>query len=318
MINHSFVCKVVTGFLMLLLSHNCFSQKQLSNDTPSVFMPGIVSDEFGNRDMAISPLGDEMFYTLQSGGGRIFSVIMYCKKRNGKWSHPQVASFSGQYNDLEPAFSPDGSKLFFSSVRPIAGTEAKDHDLWFVTKQNGIWTNPVNIGAPVNSNKDEFYPSITKSGTIYFTRVMEGKDEDIVMCRFVNYAYDTAVSLPDAINSTGAEFNAFIDADEQFIIYTAYRRKDNFGTGDLYISKKDSNGIWKEAINLGNKINGQGLTYCPFVTPDKKQFFFVSSRGGFRSPFKTQQSIEELKKQMYSSLNGSDNIYWMKAETILK
>ena len=305
-------------FLMLLLSYNCFSQKQLPADTPSVFMPGIVSDEFGNRDMAISPTGDEMFYTLQYGGGRISSVIMYCKKTNGKWSKPQVASFSGQYNDLEPAFSPDGSKLFFSSVRPITGTEAKDHDLWFVTKQNGIWTNPVNLSTPVNSSKDEFYPSIAKSGAIYFTRVMDGKDEDIVMCRFINNSYDTAVSLPDVINSTGAEFNAFVDADEQFIIYTAYKRTGNFGSGDLYISKKDNNGIWKEAINLGNKINAQGLTYCPFVTADKKQFFFVSSRGGFRSPFKKQQNIEELKKQMHSPLNGWDNIYWMSAETILK
>ncbi len=305
-------------FCCLLITQYCFSQKQLPADTPSVFMPGIVSDEFGNRDMAISPAGDEMFYTLQYGGGRICSVIMCCKKINGKWTKPQVASFSGQYNDLEPAFSPDGSKLYFASVRPISGISAKDHDLWFVTKQNGVWANPVNMGAPVNSSKDEFYPSIAKSGTIYFTREMDGKDEDIVMCRFVNNAYDTAVSLPNAINNMGAEFNAFVDADEQFVIFTAYKRKENFGSGDLYISKKDNNGIWKEAINLGNKVNGQGLTYCPFVTPDKKQFFFVSSRGGFRSPFKKQQRIEELKKQMHSPLNGWDNIYWMTTETILK
>jgi Tol biopolymer transport system component len=316
--------------LLLLISSTVFSQtskKDMKADlyfdqlppgeSPVIFAPGKVSDEYGNRDMAISPTGDEMFYTIQYRGGFGFSVVMYSKKINGKWSDPEVASFSGQYNDEEPAFSPDGAKLYFSSNRPITGKEKKDYDIWFITKENGMWTQPVNMGSKVNTAKDEFYPSLTRSGNIYFTRQMEGKDEDIVMCKFNNNAYDTAVSLPDAINTKGAEFNAFVDPDEQFIIFTGYKRKGNIGSGDLFISKNE-NGEWREAKNLGDKINGQGNTYCPYVSPDKKQFFFTSSRGLFKTPFDKKQNFKELKSHISSPWNGWENIYWVDSKEIIK
>src|SRR5690242_11058049 len=158
------------------ISHNnSYFNQPLPSDMPVLFAPDIISNEFGNRDMAISPKGDELFYTIQYGRGLI-SVIMHSKKINGKWSEPQVASFSGVYNDLEPAFSFDGLKLFFVSNRALNNEgKPKDYDVWFVTNQNGEWINPQNVGAPVNSDKDEFYPSLAKNGDIYFTRAIEGR-----------------------------------------------------------------------------------------------------------------------------------------------
>ena len=107
-------------------------------NSPTLFAAGIVSDEYGNRDMAISPAEDEIFYTIQYRGFTI-SVIMQSKKINGKWSKPEVAPFSGQFSDLEPAFSPDGSRLYFSSNRPVSGTGKKDFDIWYIEREKGIW-----------------------------------------------------------------------------------------------------------------------------------------------------------------------------------
>lgn len=286
-------------------------------NSPVLFAPGIISDEYGNRDMAISPAGDELFYTIQYRSGFAFSVIMYSRKQNGKWTAPEVAFFSGQYNDEEPAFSPEGNKLYFSSNRPVSGTGKKDYDIWYVSKEKNGWSEPRNMGSPVNTSKDEFYPSIAKSGNIYFTRQVEGKDEDIVVCKFWNNAYDTAISLPAAINSTGAEFNAFVDPDEKYILFTGYKRKGNIGSGDIFISKRGNNGEWQEAKNLGEKINGQGNTYCPYISPDKKYFFFTSSRGLFKTPFEKKQNFKELKTYMNSPWNGWDNIYWVEAKEII-
>ncbi|HEX7845816.1 MAG TPA: hypothetical protein VF476_08470 [Chitinophagaceae bacterium] len=297
--------------------NNSFFNQPLPGSEAVLFAPGIISDEFGNRDMAISPGGDELFYTFQYRGGFVFSTLMYSRKINGKWSQPEIASFCGKYNDLEPAFSPDGSKLYFASNRPVDGKEKKDFDLWFAAKQNGTWGEPVNMGEPVNSNKNEFYPSVTKSGNIYFTKEMEGKDEDIVVCKWTGNKYDTAVSLPDAINSVGGEFNAFVDPDEKYVLFTGYKRKDNIGTGDLFISKRNDKGEWMAAQNLGEKINGAGLTYCPYVSPDKKVLFFCSSRGIFKTPFATPQKANKLKKLFHSPLNGLDNIYWIQAGSLL-
>lgn len=286
-------------------------------DTPQIFAPGIISDQFGNRDMAISPNGDELFYTLQYSRGFI-SAILYSQRINGKWTPPEVASFSGLYNDLEPAFSPDGGKLYFVSNRPLNQTgNKKDYDVWYVTKENGKWQHAINAGMFINSEKDEFYPSVTKSGNIYFTRGAEGREEDIFFCRFINGKYTDAEAMSDSVNSILDEFNAFVDPDEAFIIFSSFGRKDDMGSGDLYISK-NIQGVWMNAIHLTAPINSTALDYCPYVSSDKKYFFFTSGRHDIKIPFEKQQTISSLHSLLQDPLNGYDNIYWMKADEVLK
>ncbi len=296
-------------------TNNYFDQP-IPADTPVIFAPGLVSDQFGNRDMAISPNGDEMFYTLQFRGGLI-STILHSKKINDKWAKPEIASFCGLYGDLEPAFSPDGSKLYFVSNRPMSDAgKTKDYDIWYVTKENGKWTNPQNAGAPINTEKDEFYPSIAKSGNIYFTRAVEGREEDIMVCRYENDKYEPAEGLSDSVNSVADEFNAFVDPDEQYIFFSSYGRKDDLGNGDLYLSKKNEKGEWMQAMHLDKNINSRGIDYCPYITPDKKYFFFTSNRHNIKIPFAEKQDIQSLHALLQSPLNGYDNIYWMKADDI--
>ena len=311
------ICVSCCIFTQAQVSNAYFNQK-LPGNKPVIFAEGIISDEFGNRDMAISPNGDELFYTIQFNYGAI-STILYSKKINGKWTTPEVASFSGRYKDLEPSFSYDGNTLYFSSDRPLTDTgKEKDYDIWYVTKMNGKWTNPTNMRKPVNTDKDEFYASFAKNNNIYFTRAVDNREEDIMLCKFVNGKYSEAESLSDSINSTGDEFNAFVDPDEQYIIFSGYKRTDGYGSGDLYISKKNKKGEWQAAKHLDTLINSSRLYYCPYVTPDKKYFFFTSNRGDIQLPFSKAQSISDLKDLMHNPLNGFDNIYWIDAKQILK
>ncbi len=318
LINISFL--LFTSFQLFAQSgnHVSFFNQQEPGATAVVFAPGIVSDELGNRDMAIAPDATEFFYTIQYRGGQ-FSVIMQVQKNNGKWSKPEVANFCGNYNDLEPAYSPDGNKLYFASNRPIPGSTGKDFNIWFVTKQNGKWIDPTPLQSTVNTTADEFYPSVAKTGNLYFTRAMKDKGEDIVLCKWVNDSYEEAVSLPGTINTAGDEFNAFVDADEKYIIYSGYKRKGSYGIGDLYISKKNEQSEWSESANLGNSINAAGLTYCPYVSPDKKYFFFSSSRNSnIKVPFEQTQTIRNLKEMTQQHLNGWDNIYWISTGQLFK
>ena len=100
--------------LIFLLSSSLFCQSQsgielFNADTARVFGPGIISDGYSNRDMALSPDGNDLYYTLQWSYG-LFSVILHSKKINGEWTKPETALFSGRFNDLEPAYSPDGDR----------------------------------------------------------------------------------------------------------------------------------------------------------------------------------------------------------------
>ena len=169
----------------------------------------------------------------------------------------------------------------------------------------------------VNSEQDEFYPSVTKSGNLYFTTQIEtGKGkEDIVVCELKNGHYLPPVSLSESINSKGYEFNAFVDPDEQYILFSSFGRNDDMGHGDLYLSVKKDN-AWQPAVNLAN-LNSNALDYCPFVTWDKKYLFFTSSRASYKSPFSKRQSIEDLKKGLSDPGNGFDDIYWVRFDNVL-
>src|ERR1700722_10421714 len=141
--------KLLPLIVLIFMSQNSVAQEQIqfiASDTPRVFAPGIVSDGFANRDIAISPDGNDLFYTIQWYFG-LYSVILHSQKINNRWTDPDTAWFSGRFNDLEPAFSPDGSKLFFTSNRPLNSSDsAKDYDIWYLQKKGTHWEGPINPG----------------------------------------------------------------------------------------------------------------------------------------------------------------------------
>ena len=88
-------------------------------DEPQVFAPGFVSTGMAERDFAMTPDLDEIYYTSVLGAWFNFSGIVVTRQVDGAWSRPEVADFSGRYKDLEPAISPDGQQFFFVSTRPL-------------------------------------------------------------------------------------------------------------------------------------------------------------------------------------------------------
>ncbi|HEX3080286.1 MAG TPA: hypothetical protein VHQ04_07470 [Puia sp.] len=283
----------------------------IAADTPQIFAPGIVSDGFANRDIAISPDGNDLFYTIQWYFG-IYSVILHAQKKNGQWSAPDTAWFSGRFNDLEPAFSPDGNRLFFTSNRPlnISSDSAKDYDIWYLQKNGSHWDGPFNPGAPVNTDKDEFYPSLTKTGSLYFTRNNEEAGDDIFISELKNGKYSQPQPLPESVNSKGDDFNAFIDPDEKYIIFSSFKRKDDLGRGDLYFALRKE-GVWQPSVHFEHGINSAKLDYSPFVSPDHRYFFFTSKKQSLKFPFQKAKSAKEIRKELNAPGNAFEDIYIM-------
>lgn len=288
--------------------------------SPLIFAEGVISTGLYERDMAISPDGTEIFYTVQITPAA-FQTIAYLRKLpNGKWTAPEIAPFSGRYTDLEPAFSSDGKKLYFSSRRPINADSIKtDVDLWVTEKKDGKWSEPKNLGAPVNTPADEYYPSVAANGNLYFTATYKkgiGR-EDIYVAKKNGDSFLEPVALDSGVNSVLYEFNAFISPDEEYIIFTSFGRKDDKGRGDLYISFRNTDGRWKPAKNM-LMLNSEQLDYCPFVSFDKKILFFTSEKHKLNSNYPAKPVLfRELKEQMSSAANGGGNIYWVSLEAVL-
>lgn len=281
--------------------------------TAEIFAPGIISTSGAERDFALSPDGNELLYTMQAAQGLFQTLLLRTKNSNGSWSAPVVAPFAGNYSDLEPAFSSDGSRLYFSSNRPLSGHAPKDFDIWFVEKHQGRWGEPENAGPSVNTTADEFFPSVATDGSLYFTANYTwgvGK-EDIYRAQWKNGGFEKAMVLDTAINSSAWEFNAFVSPTEDFIIFSSFGRMGEQGGGDLYISRKDMQGRWMKAQNL-RALNSPRLDYCPFVTADRKILFFTSERTDIQRSWPgAPVTYLELAEKCGSILNGSGNIYWV-------
>jgi Tol biopolymer transport system component len=146
-----------------------------------------------------------------------------------------------------------------------------------VEKTDKRWSEPINIGPPINSKVDEYYVSLTKDGTIYFASNRPGGlgSFDIYRSQLVDGHYTKTENLGAAINTKYLEHDPFIAPDESYLLFTSVDRPRGFGTGDLYISSRRKDGTWSEAKNLGKTFNTSGYDFCPIVSPDGKYFFFT-------------------------------------------
>jgi Tol biopolymer transport system component len=243
---------------------------------PEVFAPGIVSTTQGEFNAAFSPDGKEFYFSMNEPSGR--ETMKFMTRKDNQWTPPQAVPFVSPQNDCDPLFSFDGQRLYFISTRPKkekAGSS--DWNIWYVERMDADWSKPINIGPPVNSDVDEYYVSLTKDGTIYFSSNRAGGlgSFDIYRSRFVDGHYAKPENLGASINTKYLEHDPFIAPDESYILFTSVDRPEGFGTGDLYISSRRKDGTWTKSKNMGKAFNTCGYDFCPIVTPDGKYFFFT-------------------------------------------
>ena len=290
---------------------------------PRIFAPNIISTGLYERDIAMTPDGKEIYYCAIIGNFT-YTTIMFTKQVNKRWTKPEVAPFASNpdYWNIEPHITPDGQKLFFMSNRPdsIHDRTETNEDIWVMDRVDNGWSKPYNLGSPINSEHAEFFPSVTRDGTMYFTRRLKGERADaIYRSRYENGQYSEPERLGPNINTGTARFNAFIDPDERFLIVPVFGRSDSHGATDYYVCFRNDNNTWTEAINLGEKINTQsGLEYSPYISPDGQYFFFMASRLPPKStaPF-SELSVSVLHRLHNEPQNGNPDIWWVEASFIM-
>ncbi len=288
---------------------------------PQIFAPGVVSTGLATRDVAMTPDGSELYFGATVGGR---SLVMVTKQEDGVWTQPVVAPFSGRYLDLEPAISPDGQRFFFLSTRPQPGQEEKTgwvyQDIWVMDREAEGWGEPYNLGAPINSDAPEYFPSVTNDGSLYFTREGENQVSSTYRSRYVDGVYSEPELLGPEVNCGSNRFNVFIAPDESFAIVPAVGREDNLGGVDYYVVFRSDDDTWSEPVNMGEAINQPtGREWSASLSPDGKYLFFMSSRTGPAADFPlTGRSISELLELSTQPGLGASDIWWVSAEVIEK
>lgn len=312
---------------IIIFSCNLFAQSkssepkgpyigQIPPDVPEVFVLGVITTQYD--DTGTPTFSDDMneVYWSSTFIRRTPEVILYMKKVNNQWTQPEVASFSGQYSDGSPFFSPDNKRLYFHSNRPINGKgEPKDFDIWYVEKTDKGWSKPFNAGGFVNTEKNEFYPTVSKKGTLYYSSFLEGYVYDIGIFKSeqVNNKFTKSTILDEKINSKkGYNFCSYIDPDERFILFCSGRDGQEFD--DIYCSFKDDNNSWSNPIKFDTRINEGNNERSPRITPDGRSLIFCRiSDIPQKTFYEESQTLQELKER-YNKM--SYDIYWTDAKII--
>ena len=124
---------------------------------------------------ALSAEGDELFFasarknsTLDDDGNPTMDIYVSIKDENGHWSHAEKLPFpiSTSAQEKAPFIHPDGKTLYFSSTRLPSGG---GYDLWVSRRDSmNVWSEPVNLGMPVNTTGDEHGLVVSSNGNEAF------------------------------------------------------------------------------------------------------------------------------------------------------
>jgi Tol biopolymer transport system component len=269
------------------LAYACNSHdgyKLLNEDVPEKVPQVFFQKHISNEDryeqyLSFSKSGNELYLSVTDQNWRYIGIL-YSELEKDHWTQLDTVEFTREGRDGGEAFLFDQS-LYFVSFRH--NKKVRQTDIYKVDKNGDNWTEATRLSEPLNSTANEWHPSLTANGDMYFAteRFNDRFQADIYKSIFVDGHFKEPVKLSDAINSEYNDGDPMISPDESFLIFHS-ERPGGFGGHDLYISFRTDDGSWTKAKNMGPAINSEQLEFGPSLSPDGK-FFFFTRRESFQT-----------------------------------
>ncbi len=179
------------------------------------------------------------------------------------------------------SFSADERVMYFAGCGWEQGLGSCD--LYKMKRQGSRWQKPENLGRAVNTRGWESQPAVSADGKyLYFAsrrRGGKGGSDLWMSVRMKNGKWSPPVNMGDSINTPGNEMAPFLYADGKTLIFSSDGRP-GLGGKDLYISRRNSAGIWSEARNLGAPVNSPFDEINFVYGLDGRYGWFSSNRQG--------------------------------------
>lgn len=239
--------------------------------TPKIFAPGYVSTEHRDYSGFFTPDMKEFYFTRRNKDTGKWWLVVFKLEKN-QWYESVVGPRVGR-----PIIAPDGKTMHLGKH--------------YMERTEAGWSEVKSLG-PMFDRDDWGIMRLSASakGTYVFD---DYKNDDVIRISTIkNGKRQQPKLMSSVINSGKWTAHPFIAPDGSYLIWDS-EKDDGYGDKDLYLSFKQPNGSWGEAINLGNKINTDGGESGAYVTPDGKYFFFNRHEIG-----------------------GNGDIYWVDAKVI--
>jgi len=255
---------IVLLFSTITMSSNSFSKdkfpvmenryfgEQPPSLIPKLFAPDIVSTEHRDYSAFFSSDMTEFYFTRRDNSTKKWSLHRYIYEDND-WKKAGVEPRVGR-----PIISHDGNIMHLGKK--------------YRERTNSGWSEIKSLGS---SYEDIRIMKLTSSlqGTYFLDEgTREGKGI-LRYSRLVDGVREKPKPLSKVINSGTWNAHPYIAPDESYIMWDG-ERDGGYGDNDIYISFKQHDGTWGEAVNLGKDINTDAQEAGAYITPDGKYLFF--------------------------------------------
>jgi len=226
---------------------------------------GKLNSKYHDGIASYSEADQKLYFTRSNRKGTILNTkkakrlkIYVSSYTEGNWSDPQPISFNVEkYSTCHPAISADGQTMYFASNRPggLGGM-----DIYVTYFENDKWTDPVNMGPDVNTDKNEIFPFSDANGTLYFSS--EGHNNlgglDMFMAEEVVNPHNPGddnweiTNLGEPFNSTEDDFGFIGNGTGNEGFFTS-GRVGGGGGDDIYAWKSEPTAPEKPVLAIAEK-----------------------------------------------------------------
>ncbi|HOY38005.1 MAG TPA: OmpA family protein [Bacteroidales bacterium] len=178
--------------------------------------------------------GRDLFYTscVKEKGKKLGCQVYKARKESiemgnnidVQWMNPErVDILPDSISFGHPAFSPDGTIMYFSSRKDGGFGGA---DLWYSEQEGSTWSKPKNMGPIINTKGDELFPFMRADGVLYFSsdRHPSMGGLDIFKAYKDENKKWVVVNMKPPFNSNGNDFGLYYFAGEEKGYFTSDRK----------------------------------------------------------------------------------------------
>jgi outer membrane protein OmpA-like peptidoglycan-associated protein len=155
---------------------------------------------------------------------------------------------------------------------------------------NPVPFEPENLGPNINSENDEYWPSLSADESIMVFTMLQpidpgnpltraNRQEDLYYSRYEDGAWQPAQNAGKPLNTNDNEGAQSISGNGRFMVFTACGRDDGYGLCDLYFSVWGK-GSWSVPVNMGPPVNSRYSEKQPSLSADGRVVYFTSDRPG--------------------------------------
>ncbi len=213
--------------------------KNLSNEWKDGEAVENVNTEYDEGTAAFTADGKSMYFTraMNDKGQSKGAQIWLSQRKGAEWSEPELLvlvqdSLADTLTFAHPAPSPTGLQLVFASDMPGGKGGI---DLWMVKQEGKQWSEPINLGADINTSGNEVFPYFRNDSVLYFASDGQAGFGGLDIYRAVKEEDSVwhIKNMGSPINSKNDDFGITFSQENESGFFSS-NRKDRKGYDHIY------------------------------------------------------------------------------------